>query len=103
MFKRLVTSALVFGAAALAPPANAQQLTNCQDRDAMVQMLETRYNESLSNVGLQGSSQLLEIWRSETSGSFTVLITNPEGTSCIVASGQNWLTFKNLEKVGIAS
>ncbi|PHQ98458.1 MAG: hypothetical protein COB40_00065 [Marinosulfonomonas sp.] len=103
MFKRVVTSALIFGAAALAPPANAQQHTKCLDRDTMVQILETRYNETLSSVGLQGSSQLLEIWRSEASGSFTVLITNPEGTSCIVASGQNWLTFESIEKVGIAS
>jgi len=90
MFKRIVSAALIFGAAALAPPAHAQSRTNCLDREKMVQSLETRYNESLKSIGMQSPTQLLEIWSSEDSGTFTVLITSADGTSCVVAFGQNW-------------
>ncbi len=67
----------------------------------MVQILETRYNESLDSAGLQSPQLMLEIWSSDESGSFTVLITKPDGKSCVVASGQNWHSFDQPAKAGI--
>jgi len=90
MFKRTITAALIFGAAALAPPAFGQSRVACMNRDALTETLTTRYSESLTGGGLQNPSQLLEIWSSPETGSFTVFITRPDGTSCVVASGQNW-------------
>ncbi|MDT8326083.1 MAG: hypothetical protein RQ750_01680 [Roseovarius sp.] len=91
MFKRLCSTALIFGAAALAPPepAHAQGLT-CLARDALVERLEDRYHEQLAGGGLRNPQQLLEVWTSSESGSFTVFITRPDGVSCIVATGQHW-------------
>eukprot|EP00903_Cladosiphon_okamuranus_P020197 g18537.t1 len=55
MFKRLISSALVFGMAAIAPPARAQ---NCAPREIVVERLERQFNETLSSAGLQsGRSQ----------------------------------------------
>lgn len=91
MFKRTITSALIFGAAAIAPPSFAHaQSAQCMPRDALVERLQSKYGESLNGGGLQSSSQLLEVWSSEKSGSFTVFITQPNGLSCVVATGQNW-------------
>lgn len=91
MFKRLFSAALVFGAAALAPPnlAHAQTAT-CLPRDALVTQLETRYREHLTGGGMQSSAQLIEIWSSAETGSFTVFITRPNGISCIIATGLHW-------------
>ena len=102
MFKRIVTSALVFGAVALPPPAYAQSGLVCQNREHLVQTLENRYKESLESVGMQGSKQLLEIWSAQETGSFTVLITKPNGISCVVASGSNWQKFETVADKGIA-
>lgn len=90
MFKRLFSMALVFGAAALAPPALAQGYA-CMPRDALVQKLANTYNEQMAGGGLQNPRQLLEIWTSDKTGSFTVFITRPDGQSCVVATGRNWI------------
>jgi len=102
MFKRIVTSALVFGTIALASPLNAQASLNCQEREKLVQTLETRYNETLISAGLQGPEQLLEVWSAQDTGSFTILITKPNGISCVVASGKNWISYDFPVDLGIA-
>jgi len=89
MFKRLFSAALVFGAAAMAPPAMAQTLT-CLPRDVLVQSLETTHGEHLTGGGLQNAAHVIEVWSSEQTGSFTVFVTRADGLACIVATGQNW-------------
>lgn len=91
MFKRLCSTAIIFGAAALAPPEPAQaQALTCLPREALIERLAARYNEELAGGGLQSPQQLLEVWASGETGSFTVFVTRPDGMSCIVATGQNW-------------
>ena len=90
MFKRLIASALLFGAAATAPPAHAM---NCAQRDAVVERLKSVYSEALTAGGLQGrqaNTTMTEVWTSESSGTFTVIVTNPQGVSCVVAAGTDW-------------
>ena len=91
MFKRLLSAALVFGAAALAPPAYAM---SCAPRDGMVERLETQYKETLTARGLQNANALVEIFTSPETGSFTVLISRPDGISCIVSSGTHYFAEK---------
>ena len=102
MFKRLLATALVFGAAALAPPAYAQN-AQCMPRDTLIETLQSRFGETLTGGGLQSESQLLELWSSQNTGSFTMLLTQPNGISCVVATGKNWNS--NVVKVdkGLAS
>lgn len=91
MFKRLFGAAVIFGAAALAPPVSAQsaQTATCLPRDLITDTLSSTYGERLTGGGLQTASQLLEIWSSD-SGSFTLLMTRADGISCVIATGQNW-------------
>ena len=102
MFKRLVSTALVFGLAALAPPAIAQGL-RCLPRDALIDQLKKDFGEELTGGGLQSETQLLEVWTSDRSGSFTVFVTQPTGISCIVATGDNWNSAPLPAKEGLAS
>ena len=39
---------------------------------------------------MQSAQQLLEIWASDQTGSFTVFVTRLDGLSCVIATGQNW-------------
>lgn len=90
MFKRLMTTALLFGMAALAPPAFA---AGCAQRDVVVKRLTDIYSETLVAGGLQHSRDtrsMMEIWTSAETGSFTVLVTSPLGISCIVATGTDY-------------
>ncbi len=101
MFKRLCSTALVFGAAALAPPAHAQGIT-CLSREVLVERLENRYTEHLIGGGLQNPLQLLEVWASGEKGSFTVFVTRPDGVSCIIATGQHWNDAPQAKPDGVA-
>jgi hypothetical protein len=91
MFKRLLGLSLLFGMAATAPPVLAA--ANCDTRDTLVQQLSTKYSEQFAVGGLQkvqGTQALMEIWASTETGTFTVLLTNPNGVSCIVAAGTDY-------------
>jgi len=88
MFKRLMTTAIIFGAVATAPPVLAQ--ARCDQRDHVAQQLSDRYMEQLTAGGLQSATAILEIWTSPESGSWTMLVTRPSGISCIVSSGTAW-------------
>ncbi len=85
MYKRLITGGLVFGMAAIAPPAEAQPL--CTDRTALVARLTGAYDEVQLATGLQGNGVVVEIWAAPGSGSWTIFLTGPEGLSCIASSG----------------
>lgn len=89
MFKRLFASALVFGAASLAPPA-AYAIPGCAERSELVEKLSAQYREGLIGGGLQSAKELLEVWSSPETGSFTIIVTNANGISCVVAAGGNW-------------
>jgi hypothetical protein len=89
MFKRLLTSCLTMGLA-LAPAALAAQQSNCAPRDAVIERLTEKYAEQLTAGGLQSENTVLEVWTSENTGSFTVLLTYANGMTCIMASGHNW-------------
>ncbi len=90
MFKRLLSICMVFGMAATAPPAWA---ANCADRSTVVERLERKFSETLTVGGLQNNRQastLVEIWSSAETGTFTILITRPDGVSCVVAAGTDF-------------
>lgn len=89
MCRKRIAATLIFGAVAMAPPATAQGL-HCLPRDILTEKLSNRYDERLTGGGLQNAQQLLEVWSSAKSGSFTVFITTPDGRSCVVATGRNW-------------
>lgn len=89
MFKRILTSALVFGMAALAPPATAQPI--CGPRLVIANWLSTSFGETRSAIGLIGQDRVLELWVAEETQSWTILVTRPDSISSIIASGTNWM------------
>lgn len=85
-----VRLAAVFMCAATTAPA-AQATEACAARSDIVGQLQAKYQESHRASGLQTDTKMVEIWTSPASGSWTILVTSADGTSCIAAAGQNWL------------
>lgn len=71
-----------------AQSAGAQAM--CNSREMFVDQLASKYQEEIVARGLQSSERLLEIFTSKETGSFTVLLTRPDGISCVLATGTNW-------------
>jgi len=74
---------------ALAPTASFAQ-NQCANRDHVVAKLESGYGETFGGGGLQTSTRVFEVWFSEEKGTWTILMTKADGTTCIMASGTNW-------------
>ena len=86
ILKSIIGAALVIFAVST---AYAQQL--CGPRDAAIAELEGKHNERVVGRGIvDGERQMIEIFQSET-GTWTVMVTDIKGESCLVASGQSWL------------
>jgi hypothetical protein len=75
--------------ALLASPALARQLP-CGETTQLKRMLDQSYGEVPISNGLQGNGQLLQIFASPTTGTWTAVTTTPRGMSCVVATGKRW-------------
>lgn len=88
---------------ALSAPAALSQAA-CADRDKIVQQLETKYEETHKSSGLESDTKMVEVWTSDKNGTWTILITQANGTTCIAAAGRNWLDMPPTQiKLGKAS
>jgi hypothetical protein len=61
----------------------------CSSHDSLVKLLGNRYKEALSQYGISGHTNLVEIYVSKA-GTFTILATRADGISCIIATGDSW-------------
>ncbi len=61
----------------------------CGERGAVVTSLEKTYSETPVSMGLASNGAIIEILASP-SGTFTIILTRPNGLSCVMAAGENW-------------
>lgn len=62
----------------------------CGPREQIIAMLEDQYAESYRWWGIVDDIRIAELYASEETGSFTIIATSPDVTSCIFASGDMW-------------
>jgi hypothetical protein len=73
---------------AIAFAASAQ--TACLSHDKLAQMLDGRYSEKPVAAGLEAGGRLFEVFAAKDGATWTMVLTTPEGASCVVAVGENW-------------
>ena len=79
---------LTLAAMLTALPATASTIT-CADRAAVTAKL-SELGEIQTGVGLNSKGQAMEIWTSEASGAWTIVLTTTAGRACIMAYGHHW-------------
>jgi hypothetical protein len=60
----------------------------CGKRTDMVQQLGEKYGETRRSLRLAGGRGMVELYASEETGSWTILLTSPQGTACMMAAGE---------------
>ena len=80
----LAVAGLSAGAAAGEPSA-------CGDARAVERLLHGSYGEFKISAGLQQNGELLQIFASPDTGSWTAVTTSPQGVSCVLATGRRWV------------
>lgn len=88
MSKNFLVLSLGVGAMLLATQHAFAQQRNCGQRDKVIERLATLYGETRQSIGLGSNNQVVEVFASQESGSWTITVTNTAGVTCLVASGQ---------------
>ncbi|MEE8202307.1 MAG: hypothetical protein V3S95_00490 [Alphaproteobacteria bacterium] len=70
-------------------PAMAQESAPCVKRSDFLKHLSSNYDEAPVAMGVTASGRVLEVVASDH-GSWTIIVTMPNGISCGIASGESW-------------
>lgn len=76
-------------------PGLATAQAACSDHTSLVRSLSNDFAEHPISMGLAANGTIFEIFASEK-GAWTILVTRPDGISCLVATGEGW---ENLPKM----
>lgn len=86
----LARVALVAMAMAAYPnPADSQLVTKCSDRTRMIEFLAQQYSEKPAAIGVINPQALMEVYAAEN-GTWTLIVTDVSGRSCVVLAGTSW-------------
>jgi hypothetical protein len=81
---------LGFAGMILASHAAFSQGTQCAPRETVRASLQEKYGETRRSLGLAGQGAVMEVYAADATGTWTILMTLPNGTSCLIASGQGY-------------
>lgn len=88
--------ALGTGLALLASTAMAQP--QCNERKQVVDLLAKKYKEAPVASGVTNNGGLVEVLSNAKGDSWTIIVTTPQGVSCLVAAGEGW---RNMEQIAL--
>ena len=77
------------GALAVGTNAAGAQYQYCVEHGDLVAHLSEKFQERQFAFGLIGHMAIMEVFVAET-GTWTIVVTDVAGRSCIVAAGDNW-------------
>jgi hypothetical protein len=87
--------ALSFGIGAMilaTDRAFAQQTPSCAPHQAVVERLNSAYGETRHSVGLSVNNTMVEVFASDSTGTWTIIVTAASGMACLVAAGEAFET-----------
>ncbi len=73
-------------------PASATQAQSvCMPRQNVIEQLGKQYSEAPIARGLASSGGMVEVFSSPDGETWTLLLTSPQGISCMMSEGQAWM------------
>ncbi len=91
-----ILTALILGSVFIAPAAVAQPI--CGSHNTVSDKLKKSYSEAPVSMGLTMGGGIIEVFASDE-GTWTMVITQPNGVSCLIAVGQDWETLPKPEMI----
>ncbi len=87
-----MTKVLVLVAGLILFGANASAQVPCTQRAEIVTQLAGKYKEVPVAIGVNSKGHLVEVLSSEHGRTWTIIVTSPDGMSCVVSAGEGWRT-----------
>jgi hypothetical protein len=89
IFRLLARASITLMVLALAP-FGASAAPQCAPRADAIERLYKRYKEIPVGIGVIHNGSLMEVFASEGGSTWSILVTSPQGWSCLVAAGEAW-------------
>ena len=87
----MMKSSLAALALTIAVPTLATaQVPLCTNRSEIVKLLTEALHEQPVAAGLAESGRVIEVYANAERSSWTMIVTSPTGTACVVAAGEHW-------------
>ncbi|NQV85143.1 MAG: hypothetical protein HQ494_15135 [Rhodospirillales bacterium] len=80
---------LVLGWSAQAAQGGTRAAPLCAERTSVLTTLGGKYAEKTVSMGMAGNGTVVEVLSSKD-GTWTILMTAPNGVSCLLAAGDHW-------------
>ena len=88
---RKYVTGLIAAAGVIAMTSGAEAQMLCKERSEVLARLSTGYKEAPTAMGLASNGGLIEVLTSSEDGrTWTIIITRPNGVSCVMATGETW-------------
>ncbi len=85
------STALLLGAVAAGSAAATEQPpAACGPHTDVIKALGDKFHETQSATALTSTGTLLEVLTASDGSTWTIIVSRPDGLSCVVAAGQNW-------------
>lgn len=85
-----MAAAILAGPSLLPIQAPEHPQSVCAERMALLSSLQREYSEAPTAVGLASNGSVVELLTTTDGKTWTLLMTQPDGTSCVVAAGEAW-------------
>jgi hypothetical protein len=86
----LVVTAVLATATALLPISAAASENQCGKHKDVTRLLLQKYNESPVGLGITSQGGLVEVLTASDGATWSIIVTTPDGLSCLVAAGESW-------------
>lgn len=81
---------------ALAVTSTAMAQPQCDQRDSVLKVLQQKYKETPVALGVTHNGGLVEVLTTGTGTTWSIIVTTPQGMSCLVAAGEGWRGMKQV-------
>ncbi len=89
----------MLGAALVLASSSAFAAPQCNSRDKVLELLSETYSEAPVAVGVTNNGGLVEVLSASDGNTWSMIITSPQGMSCLVAAGEGW---RLIERIAMA-
>jgi hypothetical protein len=83
---------MLLALAVISSPASAGTL--CLTTPDLRALLTDRYHEVMQGAGLDGNGLVVEVCTHPDGSSFSIVVTTPDGHSCVLRDGELWMVVK---------
>jgi hypothetical protein len=73
---------------------DASAQSACFERAALMKHLDGKFSEAPVAAGLAANGSVLEVFSSADGNTWTIVLTQPNGATCVMASGEAWMGLK---------